>query len=43
MGETLQEGLALTVQLVWLTSQDGVIGGMNERLEAKTGGRGAGL
>lgn len=37
MGETLQEGL------VWLTSQDGVIGGMNGRLEAKMGGHGAGL
>lgn len=48
MGEVLAGGSSLAVQLVWLTlrsrdqSQDGAIGWIEERLEAKMGGRGAG-
>lgn len=43
-GEVLAGGSGLAVQLVWLTlgsgdhSQDGAIGWMEERLEAKMGG-----
>lgn len=46
MGEVLAGGSSLAVQLVWLTlrsrdqSQDGAIGWIEERLEAKMGGRG---